>query len=129
MTSTPGAVALATAGVARLYGINQVPAQPTYPYGTYSASLGRGDSYTADAREGVRWGRVVVQIFGKSNDSLDAKYEEIRAALVGKSLAISGYSTTPCRAELDPTPTDRDPDDSGVVGVTATFTFTATKEA
>lgn len=129
MTSAPEAVALATADVARVYPVNQVPIEPQYPYAAYSASLGRGDSYTLDSREGVRWGRVVVQVFSKTDAALDAKYEQIRAALDGTSLAITGYETTPCRAELDPTPVDRDPDDAGVIGVTATFTFTATKEA
>lgn len=129
MTTVPGAVALATADIERMYPINKVPANPAYPYGVYSASLGRGDAYTLDAHEGVRHGRIVAQFFGKTDDSVNAKYEETRDALVGTRLAITGYKTTACRGELDPTPTVRDPDTSGVVGVTTTFTFTATKEA
>lgn len=121
-----GAVALATAGVARLYALNDVPDGPTKPYGSYTATLGRGDAYTLSA-EGIRWGRVVVQTFGNTATSALSKAEAVRAALVGTRLAITGYETTPCRAELDPVVT-RDPDDSGLVGVTATYTFTATKE-
>ena len=131
-----GAVAAATADVPRLYPLNTASAQMekdasgkvAYPYGTFSASLGRGDSYTLDAREGLRWGRVVVQTFGKTATSALAKAEEARDVLVGLCLTITGYSTTPLRSELDPT-VSRDPDDSGVVGATQTFTFTATKEA
>lgn len=123
-----GAVAAATADVPRLYALNNVPTSPIYPYGTYSAALGRGDVYTLDSGEGVRHARVVVQTFGKTVTSALDWTERVRAALVGVSLEITGYETTPCRAELDPTVV-RDPDTAGVVGVTATYTFTATKEA
>ncbi len=122
-----GAVAAAVAGVSRLYGLGAVPTSPAYPYGTYSAALGRGDAYTL-ATEGVRWGRVVVQTFGKTPTSALAVTEAVRAALVDARLDITGYDTSPCRAELDPQVT-RDPDDNGVLVVTTTFTFTATKEA
>ncbi len=122
------AVALAAENVERLYGLNGVPSSPTYPYGSYSATLGRGDTYLLDSTEGTRWGRVVVQTFGKTATSALAKAEEARTALVGIALAITGYSTTPTRSELDPAVV-RDPDNSGVVAVTQTFTFTATKES
>lgn len=128
MTDVMGAVAAAAASVSRLYSVNGVPATPTYPYATYSASLGRGDVYLNDGREGVRWGRITLQAFGKTATAADTKYEEIRAALVGTALDITGYDATPCRAELDPTPIARDPDTSGVAGLTFTLTFTATKE-
>lgn len=127
MTDAMGAVAAATAGVARLYAVNSVPASPTYPYGSYSASLGRGDSYLLDNTEGIRWGRVVVQTFGKTATSALAKAEEVRAALRGVRLVITGFTATGLRSELDPAVV-RDPDDNGVVAVTTTFNFTATKE-
>lgn len=129
MTDAMGAVAAATASVVRLYAVNDVPTSPTYPYATYSASLGRGDVYLKDGREGIRWGRIVCQSFGKTATSANAKYEEARAALVGVALVITGYEATAIRAELDPTPMGRDSDDSGVAGFTFTFTFTATKES
>lgn len=128
MTTVMEAVAAAAADVARLYPMNGVPPSPTYPYVTYSASLGRGDVYLLDSSEGVRWGRVTCQAFGKTATSADAKYEEIRSALVGAALGITGYETTATRGELDPTPIGRDPDTAGVAGLTFTFTFTATKE-
>lgn len=127
MTDALGAVAAATAGVARLYALDDVPPEPEHPYGVYSASLGRGDAYTLDADEGIRWGRVIVQTFGHTAASALALAEKVRAALVPVSLDLTGYDTTPCHAELDPGVV-RDPDDDGVVAVTATFTFTATKE-
>ena len=126
MTDAMDAVEAAAASVARLYALNSVPPKPTYPYGVYSATLGRGDSYTLDGREGVRHGRVVVQTFGRTAASALAKAEEARAALVGKRLAITDYECTPIRAELDPQVV-RDPDDQGVVGVTATYRFVATE--
>lgn len=123
-----GAVAEATASVPRLYPLGSVPPNPTYPYGVYTATLGRGDSYTLDAREGLRWGRVTVQTFGRTADSALAIAEQARTALVGVRLDVTGYEATPLASELDPTVV-RDPDDSGVVGVTATYTLTAIQEA
>jgi hypothetical protein len=128
MTDTMAAVAAATASVPRLYALNDAPSKPTYPYGAYSASLGRGDSHTLDSAEGVRWGRVVVQTFGHTATAALDLAETARAALVGTSLDITGYDASPLRAELDPA-VRRDPDDYGVVGVTATYTFTVTKES
>lgn len=128
MTPVMDAVAAATAAVPRLYELNSVPASPTYPYGVYSATLGRGETYTLDITYGVRFGRIVVQIFGKTADSALSLMESVIFALLDNRLTIAGYEATACLLELDPTVT-RDPDDKGVVGVTATFTFTATKEA
>lgn len=128
MTDVMDAVATAATDVSRLYAVNSVPAAPTYPYGSYSASLGRGGAYLNDAREGIRWGRITVQTFGKTAASALAKAEAVRSELVGTVLEFDGYSATPCRSELDPAIV-RDPDTTGVVAVTTTLTFTATKEA
>lgn len=128
MTDAMGAVKSALSGVDYCYPINEVPDAEAYPYNVYSATLGRGDSYTLDSREGVRWGRVVVQTVARTGTTALAHAEAVRAALVGKALTITGYETTPCRAELDPQMV-RDPDDQGVVSVTATYIFTATRKA
>lgn len=120
------AVATATAAVPRLQPLNGV-VDKTYPYGVYSATFGRGDAYTLDVSHGLRWGRVVIQTFGKTADSALTRMDEVVALLLDKRLTIAGYSAGPLVLELDPAVT-RDPDDTGVVGVTATFTFTATKE-
>lgn len=121
------AVATATAAVPRVYAVNSVPASPTYPYSSYSAAFGRGDTFTNDAAEGVRWGRIVSQHFGRTLASALAHAEQFRAALVGDRLTAGDVTTGPITAELDPAVT-RDPDDNGVVGVTTTYTFTATEE-
>lgn len=130
MSTVMEAVAAAAADTGRLYEINGVPSPipPTlYPYCVYSASLGRGDVYLLDSSEGVRWGRITHQAFGKSADSALAKAEAFRDAVVGVSLDVTGYATTAVRSELDPAIV-RDPDNQGVVAVTSTYIFTATKE-
>lgn len=120
------AVEDATVDMSRLYALNSVPAKPTYPYGSFSATLGRGDAYTLDSSEGIRHGRIVHQAFGKTATSALETAEQFRAAVVGARLAIYGWQATPVRSELDPAVV-RDPDDKGVVAVTTTYTFTATK--
>lgn len=121
MTATMSAVATATASVARLYPINGVPASPTYPYGTYSAALGRGDAYSKGGEHGLRHGGVVVQTFGKTADSALALMDQVVAALLDQRLSAA---TTPLQAELDQPSVNRDPDDNGVVTVTMPFSFT-----
>lgn len=124
MTALIDAVATATAGVARLYPLNGVPALPTYPYGTYSASLGGGDGYDLSASHGLRHGEVVVQTFGKTLDSAAELLEQCIDALLDLRLVSGG---TPLRASLDQPAINRDPNDNGVV--TATMPFTFAKEA
>lgn len=128
MTALSDAVAEATASLSRLYSINAVPASPTYPYGSWSAVLGRGDTYTLDSARGLRWGRITAQFFGKTEASATTLAEQFIAALLDKTLGITGFQTTPCRLELDPAVT-RDPDNQGVVGVTVALTFTAATTA
>lgn len=126
------AVADATAAVARLIPIGGTPAKGAdgkviYPYGVYSVTLGRGDSYTLNSRHGLRRGRVVAQTFGKTAEAALTHMDEITERLLDEPLLAEGYECTPCRLELDPAVV-RDPDDQTVIGVTATFDFTATKE-
>lgn len=128
MSTVLAAVATATASVPRLYPLGSVPASPTYPYGVYSGSMGRGDGYSLDATYGVRYGRIVVQTFGKVGAAAEDHMDKVVAALLDRTLTIAGFNPSPCLLELDPVMT-RDPDDTGVVGLTASFTFTATKES
>lgn len=125
MTDLLDAVATATASVDRLYPVNGVPPSPEYPYGSYSAGLGRGDSYTLDSAHGVRWAGVTVQTFGKTETSALELMEDVDGALLDKSLDVGGIPTTPFRASLDSPAVNRDPNDNGVV--TATQHFTATR--
>lgn len=124
MTALMTAVAAATSGVSRLYPLNSVPASPTYPYGVYSAAMGRGDAYSYAAEHGLRHGGVVVQTFGKTLDSATSHMELIVAALLDVRLSADH---TPLQAALDQPAVNRDPDDNGVVTVTLPFNFT--KEA
>lgn len=128
MSTVLAAVATATASVPRLYPLGSVPATPTYPYGVYSGSMGRGDGYSLDAIYGIRYGRIVVQTFGKVAAAAEDHMDKVVAALLDQTLTIAGFDPSPCLLELDPVMT-RDPDDMGVVGLTASFTFTATKES
>ena len=124
MTALMDAVATAAASVTRLYRVGAVPTSPTYPYGVFSAQYGRGDSYTLDSTAGARSVRVTFQGFGRTADSALAVTETFIGALLDKALTVGGQITTPLRIELDPTPPSRDPDDAGVIGVTATLTAT-----
>lgn len=129
MNATQDAVATATAAVPRLYALGSVPASPTYPYGVYSAALGRADAYTLDVSHGLRYGRVIVQTFGRTADAALSRMDDVTSALLDQSLTIDGRgNTTPLAIELDPSVV-RDPDDNTVIGVTATFTFTVSKES
>jgi hypothetical protein len=128
MTALMDAVVLATAAVPRMYATGAVPATPTYPYGAQSAVMGRGDTYTLDSQTRLRWVRVVGQFFGKTNASVLEHVDKWTAALLDQSLDVAGFRLTPLRMELDPTTPLRDPDDSGVLGVTVTLTATAAKE-
>lgn len=119
------AVADATAELPRLYATGSVPASPTYPYGVFSAQMGRGDGYTLDAAHGLRWVRVTGQFFGRTSASALDHAEKWLAVLLDQRVAFDGHVTTPLRIELDPTTPTRDPDAAGVVGVTTTLTATA----
>lgn len=121
------AVATATAAVPRLYPLNGTPTTPEYPYGVHSATFGRPYAYALDSAARARHGRVTVQTFGRTANSALDHMDKVIAALLDVRLVIAGWRVSPLRIELDPH-VGRDPDDAGVVGVTATLAFTATKE-
>lgn len=115
-------------GDVRLYSTNSVPARPTYPYVVFSVIDGRGDALTLDGSPGLRWGIVAVQCFSRTLDGASDAMGVVRDALEGRRLDAPGFDCTPLTLPIDPA-INRDPDDDGVVGITAAFTFTATKEA
>jgi hypothetical protein len=121
------AVAAAAASVPRLYALGEVPTAPQMPYTSFSASLGRGDALGLLGDEGIRWGQIVMQHFAATAANALDEAETARALVIGTALDIAGYDATPCEQEIDPQIV-RDPDNRGVIGVTQTFTFTATKE-
>lgn len=122
------AVAEATApAVVRRYPLGGVPAQPTYPYLVYSVAPDRDESYTLDG-DSVPFYRVVFQSFGRTLTSALDIDEKATEELRGRVLDVDGHDCSPCRREIG-SAVVRDPDASGVVGVTTTLTFTATKES
>lgn len=118
---------VSAAGVTRLYNQNAVPASPAYPYQTIAVTPDRTDVYTLEATHSIRTYRIVLQSASRTiAGALDVD-EIATLALLDKRLVVDGYDCTPCRIELG-SAMNRDPDDNGVLVVTTTLTFTATKE-
>lgn len=122
------ATADALSPVLRAYQTNSVPASPTYPYTAWSLAGDRPDAYTLDATHGLRFYRIISQSFGHTLASALDNDAKVTDALLDVALVATGYECTPCRIEVG-SAVVRDPDNSGVVGVTTTLTFAATKEA
>ena len=129
MTTFLEAVGTATAAVLRRYPTNAVPPTPVYPYLVYSVAGDRAEGYTLDSRHGFRFYRIILQSFDKPSlaSALDIDDKAV-AGLLDKRLAVTGYDCGPCRLEVA-SAVVRDPDTTGVVSVTTTLTFTATKES
>ena len=128
MTTFLEAVDTATAAVLRRYPTNAVPPTPTYPYQVYSVAGDRAVAYTLDSRHGFRFYRIILQSFGKTLQSALSLDQLAVDGLLDRRLAVTGYQCGPCRLEVA-SAVVRDPDTTGVVGVTTTLTFTATKES
>lgn len=114
----------------RVYEINKVPAKPTYPYVVWSIADDRPTGYRLDARHGLRFYRFTWQSFGKSLASARAVDRAVTDAVLDETFDVEGYDCAPCYAGVDSifgTPI-RDADDQGVIGLTSSLTFTATKE-
>lgn len=129
MTAFTSAVAAETADVERVFELGTVPATPDYPYSVYSVTLGAGVGYTLDSASGPRKGTVTVQTFGRTEGGAADHADAITARLLDKQLPATGWETTPLRFGLEPAPVRAaEPENSGVVGLTYTFTFTATPQ-
>lgn len=126
-TAQQSVLALAAAAYPRVYGPNQVPTTPTYPYVVVSAALAEARSYTLDSRHGMRGGLIVLQAFGHTLP--DTAMETVIGALLDRRLQIDGYAPTPSRLSLAPVVNGAQAEDAGIVGLTATLRFTATKTA
>jgi hypothetical protein len=112
----------------RVYADNAVPSAPTYPYQTVAVTSDRALAYTLDANHGVRSYRIVVRSVGRTVASAGDLDERAITTLLDKRLTASAYFCDPCRLELG-SALVRDPDDEGVLVITTTLTFNATKEA
>ena len=126
-TLTQAATALAVTRFPRVYDQGTVPKVPVYPYAVVSGWLGRGDSYAADSTHGVRWGRVAVQVFGKSLDEADRCASAVVDALLDHSLAFTYRGaeviSTTLRISLDPT-SSQSAADGGIEGLTLALSLT-----
>lgn len=124
------AVADALAPLPRAYEMNAVPQKPVLPYTTYSVADDRPAGYSLDASHGFRFRRVTWQSFAKTLTGARANDALATDALLDRRLDVEGYECGPCAADQGGLlgAVTRDPDGGGVIGVTSSLTFTATKE-
>lgn len=111
--------ALRTAGVARVYAVNEVPKKPTYPYAVLAVSPAAPQVRTLDG-SGDPTGRFTVQHFGKSDDSLADVTAYTFAAFDGRELPLDG---SPVAWQEITTAVYRDSDDDGVLTITHTYRY------
>lgn len=127
---TVAAVAQAkAAGVLRVYEFGSVPASPTYPYAVLAVTFADALGYTLDAHHGPQRHRIVCQSFGRSLASAQDVDDDLRATFLDQPLAIegSGWESDPAEPEVA-SALVRDPDTSGVIGITSTFTVVVAPE-
>jgi hypothetical protein len=112
---------------ARIYVTNAVPAEPVMPYTVLAVTPDRPMTYRLSASHGVRVYRIILQSFARSYDGALDYDGDATSVLLDKVPVVTGYSCGPCVIEIGSAMT-RDPDDNGVIGITTTLTFSATKE-
>ena len=108
------------AGISRAYEVNKVPTTRSWPYAVFSLSSPNDLGRTLD---GSAWTdrRLVVQMFGKSHDSVTATADKADAAF--KDQCLTDFPDEPfCWREIATGPY-RDPDDSGVLSIVHTYRF------
>ena len=112
---------------ARTYELNKVPPSPEYPYRV--VTVAPADPFARTVAGGSsRFQRIVVQSFGRTlTGALDFD-DDATQALDGAFLVAEGFDCGACQLELA-SAVARDPNDTGVVGVTTTFKLSAPKEA
>jgi len=114
----------------RAYKMNEVPKEPRPPYAVWSLGDDRPTTYRGDATHGLRFYRLTWQAFGKTLDAARSANTRFSDAVLDRLPVVAGYRCGPMVAGSDSifgAPT-RDPDDGGLVGLTSSLTFTATKE-
>lgn len=119
------AVSRATAaGVNRAYLQGSVPANPVLPYAVLAVTFDGAETYTLDARHGVKRLRLTTQAFGKAlADAVDTD-ARLRAAFLDERLPAAGWDCDPASLQVGGAIV-RDPDAGQVVGITSTYLFTA----
>lgn len=119
--STLGSTARSTAEavVDRVYEPNKVPPKPVYPYAEVSSSGWLPEAYSLDNSHGLRDFQLVIRVFGRGEDSVDAVMGPLLDLFVDAYVGEYG----PGRLTLSPQPLARDADDNGVLGSIATLNF------
>lgn len=117
------AISAAHAGTPRVYELNAVPADPTYPYSVVMVTPQAPDGYTLDQVHGFRDHQLVVQSFGRLAEAAYAYDQAATDALLDQALTADGWSCDPCRFQTSRQ--YRDADDSGVIGITTVYAFMA----
>jgi len=117
------AVTAAHTGSPRIYEVNAVPAQPSYPYSVVDVLDLDPDGYTLDQSHGFRDHMLTVQSFARTNDGVIDYNRAAANALLDQTLDATGWSCDPCRFQTSRK--YRDPDDSGVIGITTVYAFMA----
>lgn len=104
--------------------------QVIYPYLVWSITQDEPTTYTLEARHGTQFHRITWQAFGRTLASARDLDGDVADALLDQRLTAAGYDCGPCSTERGGIlgRVARDPDDSGVVGITSSLTFAATKE-
>lgn len=116
---------LTAAGVARAYALGSVPASPGYPYVVVMVS--RDDALSpalAGGHDLVRW-RVTTQTFGRQVEQVE-HFDGLAFKALQDQQLVAAIECGPCDLQVS-APT-RDPDDGGVLGVTSSYLFNATRE-
>lgn len=116
---------LTAAGIARAYTFGGVPQSPAYPYLVVSAL--RVTPVTASLNGGhdlATW-RVTTQAFGRTKAAVDSLDGIAFDALQDQQL-VDAITCGPC--DLQVSAETRDPDDSGVIGITSSYLFQITRE-
>lgn len=113
---------LESAGVDRVYKLNEVPPKPQRPYAVLSHAPAAPQVRTLDG-SGDPAGRFTVQHFGKTADSIDldggisgltfAAFDGKELPLPGEPVAWQEIATSPYR----------DPDEQGVLNVLHTYRY------
>lgn len=120
-------ITAAHTGTPRIYAENAVPAEPGYPYSVLSVVPQNPEGYTLDQTHGFRDYRLTVQSFARLEDAVWDYDDKASTALLDQTLTATGYVCDPCRFQTSRQ--YRDPDDSGVLGVTTVYAFMARKES
>ena len=110
---------LTSAPVVRVCAPNAVPESPTYPYAVVSLSFAAPGPATADGHKSTPK-RLVVRVFAKSANAVEAWQSAIDGRLNGRALPLPGAPVAEFELAAD---VSRDPDDDGVLGVLMTYKF------